>query len=168
MRCADELRRLVTHAQWADRRLLDAVRSSPADVPEALRELAHVMGATEVWLARLEGRVPRSAVWPAVSSTELEGMLEATHRAYGRYVAALQEDDLDRTVTYTNSAGQTFSNTVADILLHVALHGQYHRGKANQLLRQCGAPPAPADYIAFVRGAPAATEATARETRGSG
>jgi hypothetical protein len=36
------------------------------------------------------------------------------------------------------------------------LHGQYHRGKINLLLRQSGAEPAPADYISYVRGVPAA------------
>jgi hypothetical protein len=38
----------------------------------------------------------------------------------------------------------------------VVLHGQYHRGKVNLLLRQEGEQPAPTDYIAFVRGVPAA------------
>ena len=44
----------------------------------------------------------------------------------------------------------------------MALHGQYHRGKVNLLLRQGGHAPAPVDYVAFVRGVPAATEVTAR------
>ena len=37
------------------------------------------------------------------------------------------------------------------------LHGAYHRGQIALLLREGGAEPAPTDYIAFVRGAPAAT-----------
>jgi uncharacterized damage-inducible protein DinB len=37
------------------------------------------------------------------------------------------------------------------------LHGQYHRGKINLLLRQAGLAPAPVDFISFVRGVPAAT-----------
>ena len=42
-------------------------------------------------------------------------------------------------------------------MMHVALHGQYHRGKVNLLLRQEGLPPVPPDFIAWVRGVPAAT-----------
>ena len=37
------------------------------------------------------------------------------------------------------------------------VHGQYHRGKVNLLLRQEGMSPVPGDFIAYVRGAPAAT-----------
>jgi len=71
-------------------------------------------------------------------------------------------------VTYTNSAKREFSTALGDILVHVALHGQYHRGKVNLLLRENGLEPVPADFIAFVRGAPAATQrdaATAQMSR---
>jgi uncharacterized damage-inducible protein DinB len=48
---------------------------------------------------------------------------------------------------------------VEDILLQIFLHGTYHRGQVALLLRQGEATPAPTDYIAYVRGAPAATRA---------
>jgi uncharacterized damage-inducible protein DinB len=63
---------------------------------------------------------------------------------------------MESPVTYTTSAGKAFTNAVKDVLLHVAMHAQYHRGKINFLLRQAGLQPAPTDYIAFIRGAPAA------------
>jgi uncharacterized damage-inducible protein DinB len=50
---------------------------------------------------------------------------------------------------------------VGDILLQVALHGQYHRGKVNLLLRDAALPPAPVDFISFARGVPAATTSSA-------
>ncbi|HEU5359182.1 MAG TPA: DinB family protein, partial [Gemmatimonadales bacterium] len=59
-------------------------------------------------------------------------------------------------VTYRNSAGLEFTSTVEDILLHVALHGAYHRGQVARALREGGAVPNATDYIAFIRGAPAA------------
>jgi uncharacterized damage-inducible protein DinB len=156
---SDIIRRLWAHAAWADTALLEALRDE-AGTADARRELAHVVGAEEVWLARLEGRAPRSAVWPDAASSAIEEQVRATHRGYATYLSALQDQDLGASVTYTNSAGQTFENTVGDILLHVGLHGQYHRGKINLLLRQCGRQPAPVDFIAFVRGVPAATEAS--------
>ncbi len=162
MSTLEKIRRLWEHAFWADSELLGAVRTAADAVPEAFREFSHVVGAEEIWLARLEGRVSRAAVWPAVSLSEAEKLLEETRAAYQGYLAGLRESDLERMVVYTNSAGLQFKNTVGDILLHAALHGQYHRGKVNLLLRQAGCPPAPTDYIAFVRGAPAATEADSR------
>jgi uncharacterized damage-inducible protein DinB len=47
---------------------------------------------------------------------------------------------------------------VEDILLHTCLHGAYHRGQIARDLRQAGDPPEPTDYIAFIRGSPAATK----------
>jgi uncharacterized damage-inducible protein DinB len=44
--------------------------------------------------------------------------------------------------------------------VHVAMHGSYHRGQITMLVRDAGAEPQPTDYIAFVRGAPAATRAS--------
>ena len=155
-------RTLWDHAAWADGLVLEALRASRGHPPEALREYAHVLGAEEVWLARIQGREPRAAVWPEASFAEVEALAEESRAAYGEDVAALDAGDLESPVTYTNSAGAEFTNTVAEILLHVTLHGQYHRGKVNVLLRRAGHEPAPVDLIAFVRGAPAATEATAR------
>jgi uncharacterized damage-inducible protein DinB len=72
-------------------------------------------------------------------------------------VARLGPTDLARVATYRNSANIEFTSTVEDILIHVAMHGAYHRGQVARALRQGGAVPEPTDYIAFTRGAPAAT-----------
>jgi uncharacterized damage-inducible protein DinB len=155
-----EIRKLWAHARWADTALLDALGGSPP--ADALRELSHVIGAEEVWLARLERRPSRVPVWPVLTLTELRSLAARVHDDLSGYLASLDDSVLPRLVEYTNSAGRTFENTVGDILLHAALHGQYHRGKINLLLRQAGLNPAPTDYIAFVRGAPAATQSPGR------
>lgn len=153
------IRSLWRHSAWADEELLKALRASGGEPAEALREYAHVLGAEEVWLARLEGREPRAAVWPEASLPEVERLAEGARAACRVFLDGLRDEDLEAEVTYRNSAGREFTNKVADVLLHVALHGQYHRGKVNVLLRQAGHQPAPVDFIAHVRGAPAATEA---------
>lgn len=43
-----------------------------------------------------------------------------------------------------------------DILLHLAPHGTYRQGQVSTRLRQNGQEPTPTDYIAYIRGAPAA------------
>ena len=78
------------------------------------------------------------------------------------YVARLTSADLRRAVHYRNSAGDEFDNAIEDILVHVAMHGSYHRGQVSLLVRDAGAQPQPTDFIAFVRGAPAATRASVR------
>ena len=72
----------------------------------------------------------------------------------------LRDEHLTRLVAYMTSQGRSFETAIGDILLHVALHSQYHRGKVNLLLRQSSAAPAPVDFIGFVRGVPAARTPT--------
>jgi len=158
MTAVAQLRRLWDHAAWADAILLTTLEALPAGPPAAvLREYAHVLGAEEVWLARLERRAPRVPVWPELTLTEVGTLAREVRAGYTRYLAALDEAELSQGVDYTNSAGRAFTTAVADILLHVVLHGQYHRGKVNLLLRQAELTPAPVDFISYVRGVPAAT-----------
>jgi uncharacterized damage-inducible protein DinB len=155
---SDALPRVFAHLRWADLRARDALRDAPGALVERALELyGHVLGAEHIWLARLRGEKPTVAVWPRLSVPEAGALAARLHEGFDRYVATLSPDDLDRDVTYTNSAGQQFTSRVEDILVHVALHGSYHRGQVAMLIRDGGGTPAPTDYIAFVRGAPAAT-----------
>lgn len=151
------LHRLLAHLRWADERVLDALRSAaPAPPATALELYAHVLGAEHVWLARIEQRRAELPVWPALGLAECERLGEENHTALERCIAELAPGDLDREVPYVNSAGEHFRSRVGDILLHTALHGSYHRGQIALLLRQASVVPLATDYIAFVRGAPAA------------
>ena len=95
-------------------------------------------------------------MWPALPLGQLGSLARMLHRNYKSYLDRLDEAALARVVAYANTAGKPFETSVEDILLHVALHGQYHRGKVNLILRQEGYTPAPTDYIAFIRGVEAA------------
>jgi uncharacterized damage-inducible protein DinB len=150
----DQIRRLFAHNRWADAELMAAVRDHHGT--EAWREYSHILGAEEVWLSRLEGRRSSSIVWPKVSVAEAESLRQSLIVGYDAYLSTLTSERLEEIVSYTTSAGQPFSTAVGDIMLHVALHGQYHRGKVNLLLRQTDSAPAPTDFIGFVRGVPAA------------
>ncbi|HTK50123.1 MAG TPA: DinB family protein [Gemmatimonadaceae bacterium] len=154
-------RLLFEHVEWADRLLLRALLGYDPPPGEAWREYAHVLGAESVWLDRLLGRPQRVAVWPELTIAEATALAESLRGEYARYVAGLDADALDARTPYTNSAGQSFETPVVDILLQVALHGQYHRGKINLLLREGGLEPVPTDYISFARGVPAAITARA-------
>jgi uncharacterized damage-inducible protein DinB len=147
---------LSRHAEWADTLLIRALGAATPAPPDAQRELAHVVGTAETWLSRIQRRPARVAIWPSLSLAELAALAPTVHGSYAAYLARLTDADLERTITYVNSAGLSFTNTIVDILMHVALHGQCHRGKVNLLLRHAGAAPAPVDFIAFRRGVPAA------------
>lgn len=155
MNAIDQVRRLFAHMNWADTRLIGALRAAPA-AAEAWREYRHILGAERIWLERLEERAPNPEVWPTLTPADAEAMRERVAKGYDAFIARLNDQALTRSAAYKNTKGQAFETPIGEILLHVALHGQYHRGKVNLLLRQGGAEPAPTDFIAFVRGVPAA------------
>jgi uncharacterized damage-inducible protein DinB len=151
-----EFRRMREHQSWADDALLETILDASLYPEAAAREFAHILGADETWLARLEGRRAMAPVWPASDADTLRQLALDVQVGYARYLDTLIETDLLRTVLYQNSAGISFETPVRDILYHVFLHAQYHRGKVNLLLRQAGLMPAPVDFIGYVRGFPAA------------
>lgn len=151
------LRRLFDHMAWADAKAIGALRNSKGASDLAQSELAHILGAEHVWLARLEQRPATVAVWPTLSVDDCERLGNENRAGFLDFLDRQDAQSLERTVHYRNSAGAEFDTKVSDILLHVALHGSYHRGKIAAALRAAGAEPAPSDYIGFVRGVPAAT-----------
>ncbi len=153
----DLVRTLFAHLRWADAGTLGALRASNGQPTQARQLYAHVLGAEETWLARVEGRASALPVWPDLDIEQCVAWAERTHRALDAFVAGLDAGRLAEEVAYVNSEGRAFRSTLRDILLHVAMHGHYHRGQVALLLRASGFAPAATDFIAWARGAPAAT-----------
>lgn len=153
------LHRLMEHLRWADERALRALRVAQPAHPNTARArelFAHVLGAENVWLARMQGRTSDVAVWPSLALDECEGLAATVHAELHALVAGLDEAGAARVVRYRNSAGVAFESRIEDILMQIALHGAYHRGQVMLMLREAGDEPIPTDFIAFVRGAPPA------------
>src|SRR5688500_15477572 len=89
---------LRAHGEWADGKLLDAARAF--DVPLAVRELAHVRGAQEIWLSRIEQRAPTVAIWPEFSVDELGTVGAVVDAKWRAFFAGLDEPALSGNVSY--------------------------------------------------------------------
>ena len=158
----DIIRKMWGHCQWADAAVFTAVRDCPQD-SEAWREYSHILGAEAVWLARLEQRVSAVAVWPTLTVDDAEQLRAGLITGYEAFMSTLSATTLATAVTYRNSKGAEFTTPIGDMLLQVLLHGQFHRGKVNLLLRQTIDAAAPVDYIRFVGGVPAAVTPRAEQ-----
>lgn len=145
------IRRLYDHLVWADGRTLNALRAMHAAPLDALRLYAHLVAAEHVWLSRLEDREPEMSVWPALDLDECAALGAKNHAAFAVIAETVTTSELQRKVRYSNSKGDEFANTVEDILMHVALHGSYHRGQVARIVRGEGGAPLPTDYIFFIR-----------------
>ena len=150
------LQKLVDHLTWANEAALAALRDAPGSDTRGLAFYGHILGAEATWLARIAGRASDVAIWPTLSLAEAAALAARNAADLRALIAPLTADDLAREIQYRNSAGKEFRSSLEDILLHVALHGAYHRGQVSLVIRGGGGEPVATDYIGFVRGAPAA------------
>jgi uncharacterized damage-inducible protein DinB len=90
-------------------------------------------------------------VWSVLPLTECQAQLRKLSRAWQAYLDCLTPESLEQPIRYTNSKGEDWSNTVADVLTHVVLHSSYHRGQIASLLGGAGETAAYSDYIECVR-----------------
>jgi uncharacterized damage-inducible protein DinB len=151
-----QLGKLLDHLAWADQRVLGSLRAMPHPDARALELYAHILGTEHTWLARILERAPSVKIWPQLTIAEAAALGVENASALRTLLESLTAEQQQRKVAYTNSAGLAFESTIEDMLLQVVLHGCYHRGQVALLVRGAGGEPSPTDYIAFVRGVPAA------------
>jgi uncharacterized damage-inducible protein DinB len=139
----EQLERMLRYDAWANR---ETVRSlERADPPlRSLRWMGHIIGAELLWLARMEGKPAPLPVWPELSTEECAARLPQN-------LVDRWDGPLSRPVSYTNTKGEAWTNTVEEILTHLVIHSAYHRGQIASDLRAAGLEPAYTDYIHAVR-----------------
>ncbi len=151
-----QLAKLLDHLEWADRRVLDSLRAMTHPDQRAIDLYAHVLGAEHVWLSRMMVREAKEKVWPDITLDRATVLASENASGLRTLLESLSPDELQRKVAYQNTAGVAFESSLEDMLLQVMLHGSYHRGQVAMIVRGAGSEPSPTDYIAFIRGAPAA------------
>jgi uncharacterized damage-inducible protein DinB len=153
----DHFRKLYQHLAWADERVLQSLRAARSVLKKDLDLYAHILGSEHNWLSRIQGSVPKLAIWPTLTLDECGRVGKENVSALNALVSTLTPELLQKPITYRNSTGDQFTSTLEDILTHVSLHGAYHRGQIAASVRVGGDAPNPTDYIAFARGSAAAT-----------
>src|SRR5262245_21041198 len=145
------LERLFAADDWANREVLANLKSLPTAPPRALRFLNHVVGASLVWLSRLEKEAAPFPVWPDFTLQQCEEQVRRLPRKWRDRFADLAPADLAESIEYVNSKGERFTSRVDDVLTHVILHSSYHRGQIAAEVRANGAQPVLTDFIHCAR-----------------
>ena len=144
--------------RWADRGLYEVVqrnfaRLSGEEATIMLRILDHVHTVDRIFQHHLQG-VPHT--FKAARSEDMPGLpaLAASAREvddwYAGYVGSLSESDFAQPVDFVFTSGKPARMRRSEILLHVCLHGTYHRGNAGIMLQLKGLLPgrdAITDYL---------------------
>lgn len=156
----DFVKELYAYNRWANGETVAAVSHlDPGAFTRALGNsfasvrdtLVHILGAEWIWLERWNGRSPRALLSPAEfpdlpSITQKWKQIEEGQNALLR---ALRPSDLDKTISYVNPKGETWTYPLGQQLVHVVNHSTYHRGQITTLLRQLSAQPAGTDFLSY-------------------
>jgi uncharacterized damage-inducible protein DinB len=147
----ENLRRQFVYEEWANHEVLLAVRTNQDENARGLQVMAHILSAQRLWLDRLERRAQSLPVWPEFSVEECETHAAELGRLWREYFESLPPSRISHTISYKNSKGEPWTNTVLDILTHVLLHSAYHRGQIASQMRGNGQTPAYTDFVHAVR-----------------
>jgi uncharacterized damage-inducible protein DinB len=158
----EDVRSLYDYDAWANARVLEAIGSLDpqereahveSSFPSVLATMGHIVAAEWVWLERWLGNSPSAfPEWLGDPSLEvLEARLSLVESARARFLAGLDDADLQSRVSYRTLSGDAYTNRLLDLLLHVVNHSTYHRGQLTTMFRQLGARPVPLDYVLFKR-----------------
>jgi uncharacterized damage-inducible protein DinB len=145
-------KRLLGYDQYANLQLLDALNKA-SQPPQAVKLMAHMLKAQQVWLARCEHTPPAgSTLWPDWDAVQFKYIIEENSKGWMNYIEELNNDDFDQVLNYTNFSGLACQDKITDILGHLINHGTHHRAQIGQELKRAGLESLPVtDYIFYVR-----------------
>lgn len=148
----DYFSELFSYDAAQNQRLLSHLKEMP-DLDERTQQvLGHILVAKKVWIMRLRGQDTSGIdLWPRLSWDEAQDLAEENEKAFADFLSGLGDEELQREAIYTNSKGTEFHTPIRDILMHVLIHGGYHRGQAAKAVREQGGEPINTDYITHVR-----------------
>jgi uncharacterized damage-inducible protein DinB len=140
---------LVRYKQWADRGLYEVVckefvRLNTQDGHVLLRILDHIHVVDRIFQHHLcelphTFNAPRSGEMPDIRKLAEES--RRTDDWYVAYMNSLGALDFEQPLEFIFTNGTPARMTRGQIILHVCLHGTYHRGNAGIVLQKNGFSP---------------------------
>ena len=146
MLTVETARMLARYNAWSDKVMFDAVAALPegeAVKPRAslfknmVHTLNHIYVIDRIWQAHLEGRDHGYEARNTKEHPSLAELGRLQQQADAWYVAwsdAQTDASLGETVEYTLIGGNRGAMTRGEILLHVVMHTNYHRGYVAEMI----------------------------------
>jgi uncharacterized damage-inducible protein DinB len=157
------LRQYSMYNAWANQTMLQRIQALneqqvhatvASSFPSVYKTLLHMWQAENVWWQRLN----RADTIVYVSETftgsfeELAKEFAAQNEQWQQWMNTAGQQQLEDQFSFTR-AGQQYTMTVHDMLLHIFNHATFHRGQLVTLLRQLGETTAipSTDFSTFTR-----------------
>jgi uncharacterized damage-inducible protein DinB len=150
MNSLEHLRGLFAYNDWANRRIITALKENYSD--QSRRILAHLLITEQEYFARLYGKDSTGFdFWQDLSLEDCGALAREIAAAYEKLLRRFEEEGLDLTAKYRTSEGVAVENTFREHLTHVLFHSSIHRGNIILKLREAGFTPPKIDYIIYLR-----------------
>ncbi len=145
--------RMFDYDAWGTKKVFRKVMNNEFEErDDAVQMIAHILRASKTWHERIaQSDPPVIDLWPKDPySDELKPKI---HRRKEDWLNLIQspETSVDMIITYTNSSGEEFSNSLRELLHHVIIHGQHHRAQITKMLRRGDVEPPQTDFIFYTR-----------------
>lgn len=148
---------------WANTRIISWLKpQSPELLAQELSSsfssirltLLHIWDAEEVWLDRLQGKIPAEALhedYVGPIAPVFEGLL-SNSTALAAYIHTLSHDDLMEVCHFQKMDGSPDSRPRFEMIHHCLNHSTYHRGQIVTMARTLGmTDPPTTDFMPYVR-----------------
>ena len=109
--------------------------------------LNHILNAHQIWNSRILNQ-KTFEVWQINPD---ESLLKINSDNFNETLKILNQKDLTEIVSYQNSKGKEFNNSIQEVIFHFLNHSTYHRGQIAMLMKQAGLEPINTDYIFYKR-----------------
>ncbi|RUT27760.1 damage-inducible protein DinB [Paenibacillus zeisoli] len=149
---------------WANQTILGRIKQLPPSVlsqevnssfPTIAHALSHIYAVDKMWYLVLTGTGMPEALQMCMP---LNGSILASVDEYVNSFAELagqfeewleSQSDLEQTLLLDNPYAGIRQTRLSEIVLHVVIHGTYHRGNISTMLRQLGHASTMNDYAFF-------------------
>lgn len=151
METRNNLINLFEYDIWANEKTASSIKEFENSLAKTSSLLSHIISAQTIWYNRVIDYSEIPNPWAEFSLEEVLSKSKEINEKWISFLKNLNEKDLDKTISYKNTKGDKFENTIRDIVIHIINHSTYHRAQIAALIKQSGGQPAVTDYIAFKR-----------------
>jgi uncharacterized damage-inducible protein DinB len=147
----DYFLKLFKYNDWANRRICGAVSRAGNIDSKALAILNHIVLVQRLWLDRIQGVSVAYHYWDPAPVAEILEASEFSSRDWVQFLSVVSPDGWNRRISYVNSRGVSFVNSIEEVITQVINHSTHHRAQVSLMLRQAGHQPPVLDFISFAR-----------------
>ena len=146
----EHLRQLFVYNDWANRRIITALKDAPSEKSRQI--LAHLLITEQEYFERLYGKDSFGFdFWQDLSSEECGDLARQNAERFEKLLRKFDDEGLDLKISYRTSEGDWYENTFRELLTHVLFHSSIHRGNIILQMREENFTLPKIDYIIYLR-----------------